>query len=157
MKAMRNIGAALSGAAVLFLLSGCGGDTKQVRAENDSLRAEIAALKSRGSETDAARKAELKRLQSDAQDAARLRGEVTQLRSAAKDAEKLRTENQQLRTENQELRAEAAPGECSRRRQFSARVLGLHRLHQSGVRAHLRDLVHATGKSEAILRQPYAR
>src|SRR6185436_5836274 len=57
--------------------------------------------------SDAAREAELKRLQAASQDAARLRGEVTQLRISAKDAEKLRAENQQLKSENQKLRGAA--------------------------------------------------
>jgi hypothetical protein len=95
------------------LLAGCGGDVKPLQSENESLRAEIAALKARSTESDATREAELKRLQSDAQDAARLRGEVTQLRNAAKDAEKLRAENQQLRTENQKLRGAAAPANAA--------------------------------------------
>jgi hypothetical protein len=88
-------------------LAGCGGNTKQMQAENEALRAEVAALKARTAETDVAHEAELKRAQSDAQDVARLRGEITQLRNTAKDAEKLRAENQQLRSENQKLRGSA--------------------------------------------------
>jgi regulator of replication initiation timing len=94
------------GSIVLF--AGCGGNTKQLQAENEALRAEVAALKGRTADTEVAREAELKRAQAEAQDVARLRGEVTQLRNTAKDAEKLRTENQQLRSENQKLRGAAA-------------------------------------------------
>lgn len=103
MKNKRNIGTLLGAAAIIFLFAGCGGDTKPLQAENEVLRAEVAALKARTAETEAAREAELKRAQAEAQDVARLRGEVTQLRTTAKDAEKLRAENQQLRSENQKL------------------------------------------------------
>ena len=90
------------------LTSGCGGGgAKELQAENEALRAEVAALKARANEAEAARDADAKRTQGEAQDVARLRGEITQLRTSAKDAEKLRTENQQLRTENQKLRAPA--------------------------------------------------
>jgi len=98
-------------AGLAVWVTGCGGDTKQIEAENAALRAEIAELKARAFESDAARETQTKRAQTDAQELARLRGEVTQLRTSAKDAEKLRTENQQLRGENQQLRtvANAAP------------------------------------------------
>ena len=106
----RNIRGAVSAAAILLLLlSGCGGDTKQLQAQNESLRAEVAALRARAAESEAARDAESKRSQRDAQDVARLRGEITQLRTDAKDAEKLRAENQQLRNENQKLRSATPP------------------------------------------------
>ncbi len=98
---------ALLAVAVIPWLTGCGGDAKQLQSENEALRAEIAALKARAAETDAARETESKRSQTDAQDVARLRGELTQLRTTAKDAEKLRSENQQLRSENQQLRGTA--------------------------------------------------
>jgi hypothetical protein len=90
-----------------LLFAGCGRESKQLQAENEALRVEVAALKAQAAETDAARQAESKRSQNDAADTARLRGEVTQLRAAAKDAEKLRGENQQLRNENQTLRGAA--------------------------------------------------
>ncbi|HWN95566.1 MAG TPA: hypothetical protein VNT99_11070 [Methylomirabilota bacterium] len=97
------------GAAVIFLsITGCGGDTKPLQAENEALRAEVAALKARADEADAARAAESKRSQSELQDVARLRGEVTQLRTTAKDAERLRAENQQLRSDNQQFRGAAS-------------------------------------------------
>lgn len=96
-----------------FLAGGCGGgNSKQVQAENEALRAEIAVLRSRAADAEAARDTDAKRAAVESQDIARLRGEVTQLRTSAKDAEKLRAENQQLRTENQKLRgasASAAP------------------------------------------------
>ena len=104
----RNISALLGGALAIFFLAGCGRETKQLQAENERLRAEVAEFKARTAESDAAREAELKRAQSDAQDVARLRGEITQLRNSAKEAEKLRAENQQLRSENQKLRGAAA-------------------------------------------------
>lgn len=107
MNMKRNIPAIVGAAAIAFLLGGCGGEVKQVQAENESLRAEVAALKARTAEMDAAWETESKRQQTDAQDVARLRGEVTQLRTTAKDAEKLRAENQQLRSENQKLRGAA--------------------------------------------------
>jgi regulator of replication initiation timing len=93
-----------------LLAGGCGDrSSKQLQAENEALRAEAAVLKSRLADAEAAREADAKRGDADAQGVARLRGEITQLRTAAKDAEKLRTENQQLRTENQKLRGTAAP------------------------------------------------
>ena len=100
----RNVSALLGRTALVVILAGCGGNTKQVQAENEALRAEVAELKARAAEGDAKRDAELRRAQSDAQDVARLRGEITQLRNTTKDAEKLRAENQQLRSENQKLR-----------------------------------------------------
>jgi cell division protein FtsB len=105
---MRNISVLLGRTAAIFLLTGCGGETKQLQAENEALHAEVAALKARTAEVDATRDAELKRAQADAQDVARLRGEITQLRNSAKDTEKLRAENQQLKSENQKLRGGAA-------------------------------------------------
>ena len=94
---------------IAALLSGCGGGgTQELQAENQALRAEVAALKARADEAEAARAADASRTQGEAQDVARLRGEITQLRTSAKDAEKLRTENQQLRTENQKLRSAPA-------------------------------------------------
>jgi len=110
MKTAQSISAVLCGSAILFL-TGCDGDLKKVQAENEALRAELAQLKARAEVEDqsgAARASELRRLQADAQDAARLRGEITQLRNTSKEAEKLRAENQQLRTENQKLRSESA-------------------------------------------------
>jgi hypothetical protein len=108
MNTNRTISTLLGAAAIALLLSGCGGDVKQLQQENESLRAEVAALKARAAETDAARDTESKRSQTDAQDVARLRGEVTQLRNGTKDTEKLRAENQQLRNENQKLRGATA-------------------------------------------------
>lgn len=114
MNTTRSISALLSGAALVLLLTGCGGgEAKKLQAENEALRAEVEALRARAGtpETDAAREAESKRLQAAAQDTARLRGEVTQLRNTAKDAEKLRAENQQLKSENQKLRGAAMTAE----------------------------------------------
>jgi len=108
MNTKRNIGVVLGGAALILLLAGCGGDTKKLQQENESLRAELESLRAHSAEVEAARAAESKRLQADAQDVARLRGEVTQLRTGSKDADKLRAENQQLKTENQKLRGAAA-------------------------------------------------
>lgn len=111
MNITRHISAVLGGTALIFSLTGCGGgEAKKLQAENEALRAEVEALRARAgtAESDAAREAELKRLQAASQDAARLRGEVTQLRTAAKDADKLRAENQQLKSENQKLRGAAA-------------------------------------------------
>ena len=110
MKAMRFTAVCLSSVIVIAFFAGCGGNEKQLRQENETLRAEVEALRARAAtpETDAARDAELKRPQSDAQDVARLRGEVTQLRTGAKDADKVRAENQQLKTENQKLRGATA-------------------------------------------------
>jgi hypothetical protein len=101
------IGAALS---VALALSGCGGNAKQAEAENEALRAEVAALRARTNDlADAeAREAELKRLQAETKELARLRAEVTQLRNATKEGEKLRAENQQLKSENQKLRGATA-------------------------------------------------
>ena len=106
MKTTAFIGTLLA-AGMIPLLTGCGGDTKQLQSENEALRAEIAALKARAAEADAVRETDSKRAQTDAQDVARLRGELTQLRTSAKDAEKLRAENQQLRNDNQNLRGAA--------------------------------------------------
>jgi regulator of replication initiation timing len=111
MNTTRYFSAVLSGAVFIFFLAGCGGgDAQKLQAENEALRAEVEALRARATtpEADAAREAELKRLQAASQDAARLRGEVTQLRTTAKDAEKLRAENQQLKLENQKLRGATA-------------------------------------------------
>lgn len=105
---MRNVTVLLGGIVAILLLAGCGGETKQLQAENEAMRAEVAALKARTAEVDATHEAELKRAQADAQDVARLRGEITQLRNSTKEAEKLRAENQQLRNENQKLRGAAA-------------------------------------------------
>jgi cell division protein FtsB len=107
MSNVRIFNSVLGVAVGVFLFTGCdGGTAKKLQAENDALRAEVEALRAHAStpEAEAARDAELKRLQKDAGDAARLRGEVTQLRNATKDTEKLRGENQQLRDENQKLR-----------------------------------------------------
>ncbi len=114
MNITRHSSAVLGGAALIFSLTGCGGgDAKKLQAENEALRAEVEALRARAStpEADAAREAELKRLQGNVQDAARLRGEVTQLRTTAKDADKLRAENQQLKSENQKLRGATVAAE----------------------------------------------
>ena len=105
--------AAAASVALLLVVSwtGCGGQATQARQENEALRAEIAALRARSNdlaEAEAGRDAELKRLQAETKELARLRAEVTQLRTAGKDAEKLRAENQQLKSENQKLRASAA-------------------------------------------------
>jgi hypothetical protein len=113
MKTKRKAGALIGAALIIVLLTGCGGDAKKVQAENEALRAEIAALQARNADADTARNAELKRQQSDASDVARLRGEATQLRNAAKDAEKLRAENQQLKAENQKLRGAAVATETA--------------------------------------------
>lgn len=102
------IGTALTAGILLAALTGCGGDSKKLEAENAALRAELEALKAHTAETEAAKLTDAKRVQGDAQDVARLRGEVTQLRTAAREAEKLRAENQQLRNENQTLRGTAA-------------------------------------------------
>ena len=96
------------GVVLAISLTGCGGDTKKLQQENESLRAELESLRGHSAEAEAARAADSKRSQADAQDVARLRGEVTQLRNGSKDLEKLRSENQQLKTENQKLRGEAA-------------------------------------------------
>jgi len=114
MNTTRYISAVLSGAAVIISLSGCGGgDAQKLQAENEALRVEVEALRARATtpEAEAARDAELKRLQAASQDAVRLRGEVTQLRTVAKDADKLRAENQQLKSENQKLRGATAAAE----------------------------------------------
>lgn len=111
MNTTRNIGAILGATVLTLCLAGCSGDAKKLQTENEALRAEVAALKARtdaSTDAEAARDAEVKRLRTDAQDVARLRGEVTQLRTTAKDADKLRAENQQLRSENQQLRGAAA-------------------------------------------------
>src|SRR5215212_3771817 len=104
MNTKRKFSGLAGGTIITLLLSGCGGEVKQLQSENEALRAEIAALQARGAEAETSRAAELKRQQGDASDAARLRGEVTQLRNAVKDAEKWRAENQQLKAENQKLR-----------------------------------------------------
>jgi hypothetical protein len=109
MKTIRTVGQAASTLIIVALLAGCGGgETKQLQAENEALRAEMAALKTRTAEADTARETDLKRSQAEAQDVARLRGEITQLRTASKDADKLRAENQQLKSENQKLRGASA-------------------------------------------------
>jgi hypothetical protein len=113
-RSARCLSAVLGGTALVFTLAGCGGgDAKRLQEENARLRAEVEALRSQATTPEAAsaREAELKRLQSAAQDAARLRGEVTQLRTAANDATKLRAENQQLKSENQKLRGATAAAE----------------------------------------------
>jgi len=110
MNTTRNIGALLGASAFLLLLAGCGGDVKQLQQENAALRAEVEALRASSAEAEAARAAESKRLQADAQDVARLRGEVTRLRTTAKDAEELRRENQLLKADNQKLRNAARVG-----------------------------------------------
>jgi hypothetical protein len=89
-------------------LAGCGGDSKQLAAENAALHAELAELKARAGEADAARQNDAKRAQTESQDVARLRGEVTQLRTAVREVTQLRAENQKLRTENQTLKGAAA-------------------------------------------------
>ncbi len=95
---------------ISLLIAGCGGEAKKLQAENEALRAELNDLKARydaEAQASGARVAELKKLQADAQDVARLRGEVTQLRNASKDGERLRAENQQLKSENQKLQGTA--------------------------------------------------
>ncbi len=113
MNAKRKFSGLAGGTIITLLLTGCGGDVKQLQSENEALRAEIAALHARSTEAEATRSAELKRQQSEASDVARLRGEATQLRNAAKDAEKLRAENQQLKGENQKLRGAAVAAETA--------------------------------------------
>jgi len=111
MNTMRHISTILIGAALIISLTGCGGDAKKLQAENDVLRAEVAELKARTEaegQSAATRDTELKKLQTDARDAVRLRGEITQLRSGSKDAESLRAENQRLKAENQSLRGAAS-------------------------------------------------
>ena len=111
MKTKRFISATLTGALLTFTLTGCGGDAKKLQAENEALRAEVAELKARTEaegQSAATRDAELKKLQTDARDAVRLRGEITQLRSGSKDTESLRAENQRLKAENQSLRGAAS-------------------------------------------------
>lgn len=107
MNTLRTFSLIFLATAFTLLLTGCGGDTKKLQAENDALRAEVAELKARAdadAQATSTRDAELKRLQADARDAVRLRGEITQLRSGSKDTESLRAENQRLKTENQSLR-----------------------------------------------------
>ena len=97
--------------ATALLLTGCGGDAKKLQAENDALRAEVAELKARAdadAQAASTRDAEMKRLQTAATEAVRLRGEITQLRSGSKDSESLRAENLRLKTENQTLRGAAS-------------------------------------------------
>ena len=111
MNTKRFISVLLPATLLALALTGCGGDAKKLQAENDALRAEVAALKSRTEaegQSAATRDAELKKLQTDARDAVRLRGEITQLRSGSKDAESLRAENQRLKAENQSLRGAAS-------------------------------------------------
>ena len=40
----RNVSVLLGGTVTILLLAGCGGETKQLQAENEALRAEVAAL-----------------------------------------------------------------------------------------------------------------
>ena len=97
--------------AITLLLTGCGGDAKKLQAENDALRAEVAELKARtdaDAQAASTRDAEMKRLQTAATEAVRLRGEITQLRSGSKDTDSLRAENLRLKTENQSLRGAAS-------------------------------------------------
>ena len=97
--------------ATALMLTGCGGDAKKLQAENDALRAEVAELKARAdadAQAATTRDAELKRLQTVATEAVRLRGEITQLRSGSKDADSLRAENARLKTEYQALRGASA-------------------------------------------------
>ena len=108
MKPTHSFRAAVGGVALAFLLGGCGGETQKLRAENEALRAELAATQARveaEAQAAATRATELKQLQTEARDAVRLRGELTQLRSGAKDTESLRAENQRLKAENQALRS----------------------------------------------------
>jgi hypothetical protein len=105
MNTTRFISAALL--TLTVLITGCGGDAKKLQAENDALRAENAELKARAdadAQAASTRDAELKRLQTVATEAVRLRGEITQLRSGSKDADSLRAENARLKTEFQALR-----------------------------------------------------
>lgn len=88
----------------LSFLVGCSGDSAKWQAENTALRAELEKMKADAEGAQTARAREIKNLQADTSEVARLRGEVTQLRTAAKDAEKLRAENGQLRAQNQQLR-----------------------------------------------------
>ena len=108
MKTINFVGLVSVAALLSVSLAGCGGDSKQLAAENAALHAELAELKARAGEADAARQNDSKRAQAEAQDVARLRGEVTQLRTAAREVEKLRAENQKLKTENQTLKGGAA-------------------------------------------------
>lgn len=111
MNTMRTFSTILLATALLLTFTGCGGDTKKLQAENDALRAEVAELKARAdAEAQAAttRAAEMKRLQTAATEAVRLRGEITQLRSGSKDADSLRAENARLKTEFQALRGASA-------------------------------------------------
>jgi hypothetical protein len=108
MKTTAQIGKVLAAGTLVLFFAGCGGDSKQLQAENAALREELAELKARAAATEAARDNDAKRTQGDAQEVVRLRGEITQLRTSARDAEKLRAENQQLRTENQKLRGATA-------------------------------------------------
>ena len=108
MKTINFVGLVSFAVLLSVSLAGCGGDSKQLAAENAALHAELAELKARAGEADAARQNDSKRAQTESQDVARLRGEVTQLRTAAREVEKLRAENQKLRTENQTLKGAAA-------------------------------------------------
>ena len=113
MNTIRTFSTVLLATALMLTLTGCGDDAKKFQAENNVLRAEVAELKARtDAEAQAAstRDAELKRLQTAATEAVRLRGEITQLRSGSKATESLRAENLRLKTENQTLRgATTAP------------------------------------------------
>lgn len=108
MKTLRSMGLVYFATTFVFLLAGCGGDVKQAQQQNEALRAELAALKAQAAEAEAARGEEVKRVQAEARDLAKLRGEVTQLRTTTREAEKLRMENQRLQTENQQLRGAGA-------------------------------------------------
>ena len=90
------------------MFAGCGGDAAKWQAENAALRVEVEKMKAETEAAQAARERDLKNLQSENTDVARLRGEVTQLRTSAKEAEKLRAENAQLRAQNQQLRGASA-------------------------------------------------
>jgi hypothetical protein len=113
MKTMRWLSFFLIVVAVSAAVSGWK-TVRQLRAENEALRAELQTLKEQQvaavEAADGQRERELQRLRADAQEVLRLRGEVTQLRSGAKEAEKLRGENQQLRAEQQQMRAASAAG-----------------------------------------------
>ena len=107
MKTTRAVRLILCSLTLSFLV-GCSGDSAKWQAENAALRAEVDKMKADAEGAQTARAREIKNLQADTTDVARLRGEVTQLRTAAKDAEKLRAENAQLRAQNQQLRGATA-------------------------------------------------
>jgi len=74
----------------------------ELRAENDRLRTEAAALKPQEGTT--AAEEELARLRKDASELPKLRGEITRLRAASNELAKARQAEERLRAENQQLR-----------------------------------------------------